>query len=357
VAIGWHGLPAYAARAIRRTTARFDVPLQVIGSPGVESRAAIESIIGGKVTWISPRERVGWSDLGLDPPAIFFYTGWAYKGFNSLALETKRSGGCTVCMTDNSRKFTLRQALGKWYFRAAIRPKIDKFLVPGDAAQTLMDYFGVPAGKIHRGLYGADCQVFPPGPPLSERTNDFVFVGQFIPRKGIGCLIQATSILKKSGKRFSFVAIGQGPLRQDLEDAGFRVEQFSAPEVVAERLRNSRFLVLPSSEDHWPLVVHEAALSGCGLILSEAVGSRFEFSGKQNSWRFNTGDSTALAETMALALELDEYGRVGCYAQSLALAGKFGPDRWNESFRDILELCAVNVPEHTATNGRSEKVR
>ncbi len=356
MAIGWHGLPAYAATAIRATIARFDVPLKIIGSPGVELRAAIESRIGGKVTWVSPRKRIGWSDLQMDPPAVFFYTGWAYQAFNSLALETKRSGGLTVCMTDNSRKFTFRQAVGKWYFRAAIAPNIDRFLVPGDAAQQLLEYFGVPAGKIHRGMYGADSEVFPAGPPLAQRSNDFVFVGQFIPRKGIHCLLQAARILKKSGKRFSFIAIGQGPLRQDLVDAGFRVEEFCAPEVVAAYLRNSRFLVLPSSEDHWPLVVHEAALSGCGLILSEAVGSHFEFSGRHNSWRFNTGDSRALAETMTLALALEDQGQDRCYAQSVALAGNFGPDLWNESFRDILELCAVNVSERVSAEGRSRKV-
>jgi glycosyltransferase involved in cell wall biosynthesis len=339
VVIAWHGLPAYAARALKAT------PAAVVGTADVRSPDYIESLIGRKVTWMDAGQRVKWSDLQLDPPAVFFYTGWAYKAFNSLAVETKRNGGRTVCMMDNSRKFTFRQTLGKWYFRAAIQRNIDYFLVPGEAAQDLMKYFGVPQDKIHQGLYGADPEVFPPGLPLLERANDFVFVGQFIPRKGVHCLLEAAGILRKAGEQFNLVAIGQGPLRQNLIDAGIRVEPFSTPEAVAAWLRNSRFLVLPSTEDHWPLVVHEAARSGCGLILSEAVGNRLEFAGRQNSWTFSPGDGKALAESMVRALDLDERNLAACRAQSLALAQPFGPHRWNESFREILALCGVTVAE------------
>jgi len=339
IVVAWHGLPAYAARALRTT------PAAVVGTVDVQSPGYIESLIGRKVTWIDAGRQVKWSDLQLDPPALFFYTGWAYKAFNSLASEAKRSGGYTTCMIDNSRKFTFRQTLGKWYFRAAIQRNIDHFLVPGEAAQDLMTYFGVSESKIHQGLYGADPEVFSPGPSLLERVNDFAFVGQFIPRKGIHCLLCAARILRKSGEQFNLVAIGQGPLRQDLLDAGFRVEPFSTPEAVAALLRNSRFLVLPSAEEHWGLVVHEAALSGCGLILSEAVGSCSEFAGRQNCWRLKPGDGEALAEAMKRALDLDERSQAACRTQSLALAQPFGPRRWDESFREILALCGVTVTE------------
>jgi glycosyltransferase involved in cell wall biosynthesis len=339
VVIAWHGLPAYAARALKTT------PADVVGTVDVQSPDYIESIIGRKVAWIDARKRVTWNDLALDPPAVFFHTGWAYEAFNSLAAETKRKGGRTVCMMDNSRKFALRQMLGKWYFRAAIQHNIDHFLVPGEAARNLMQYFGVPESRIHQGLYGADPEVFPPGPPLLERANDFVFVGQFIARKGVRCLLEAAGILRKAGEQFNLVAIGQGPLRKDLLDAGVRVEPFSTPEAVAAWLRNSRFLVLPSAEDHWPLVVHEAARSGCGLILSKAVGNRLEFAGQENSWTFSPGDGRALAGCMTRALDLDERNQAECRAQSLALAQPFGPRRWNESFREIVALCGVTVAD------------
>ena len=132
VVIAWHGLPAYAARALRTTIATFDNSLELVGTADVQSPGYIESLIGRKVTWIDAGRPVTWNDLQLDPPAIFFHTGWAYQAFNSLAGETKRNSGRTVCMMDNSRKFTFRQTLGKWYFRAAIQRNIDHFLVPGE---------------------------------------------------------------------------------------------------------------------------------------------------------------------------------------------------------------------------------
>ena len=34
---------------------------------------------------------------------------------------------------------------------------------------------------------------------------------------------------------------------------------------------------MPSLEEHWGLVVHEAALSGCALLLSNRVGAKEDF--------------------------------------------------------------------------------
>ncbi len=338
VVIAWHGLPAYAARVIGATARHFDSSLSVIGAQQLESRHYLEGLVGRRVTWLDPQQRVTWSDLRVEAPAVFFYTGWAYKAFNSLAAEAKRTGSYTVCMVDNSRKSSLRQMVGKWYFRTFIRRNIDRFFVPGQSAKGLLRYFGVPENQIHEGLYGADSEIFFAGPSLAERSNEFAFVGQFIARKGIGRMIEAFGRLRGAGRQFKFVAIGEGPLRQQLLEGGFQVEPFAGSEVVANLLRKTRFLVLPSSEEHWGVVVHEAALSGCGLILSETVGSCAEFAGSQNSWRFQPGGSNALLEAMRQALDLDEQRQRECRAESLALAKHFGPRRWNQSFEEILAI-------------------
>lgn len=338
VVIAWHGLPAYAARAIRATVRHFDSSLTIIGTQQVESRPYLESLVGRSVTWLDPRQRLNWSDLKVDPPAVFFYTGWAYKAFNSLASEARRRGGYTVCMVDNSRKTSLRQMAGKWYFQTVIRRQINRFLVPGQAAKDLLRYFGVPEQEIHEGLYGADSEVFFPGAPLAGRSNDFAFVGQFVARKGISCMIDAVKRLRAAGKQFSVAAMGEGPLRQQLLEGGFQVEPFSRSEAVAALLRKTRFLILPSNEEHWGVVVHEAALSGCGLILSETVGSCAEFAGSRNSRRFRPGNSNALAGAMRQALDLGEQDQEECRAESLALAKRFGPSRWNESFEEIVAM-------------------
>lgn len=343
--IAWHGLPVYAARAIGAAARHFGSSLTVIGTQQVESRHCLESLIGRRVTWLDPQKRMNWSALELEPPAVFFYTGWAYKAFNSLASEAKKRGSYTVCMIDNSRKTSLRQMVGKWYFQTVIRRNINRFFVPGQSAKGLLGYFGVPENEIHEGLYGADPEVFFPGPPPAERSNDFAFVGQFVPRKGIRCMIDAIRRLRAAGKQFSFVAIGEGPLRQQLEEGGFQVEPFSGSEVVAALLRKTRFLILPSNEEHWGVVVHEAALSGCGLILSQTVGSCAEFAGSRNSWRFQPGDVNALAEAMQQALDLDEQRQEECRTESLALAKHFGPIRWNESFEEILAV-SLSHQEH-----------
>ena len=59
--------------------------------------------------------------------------------------------------------------------------------------------------------------------------------------------------------------IGKGELVDELLKVPNSIyEGFKKPEDVAKSLRSSRFLILPSHEEHWGLVVHEAALSGSG---------------------------------------------------------------------------------------------
>jgi len=332
VAIAWHGLPFYGARLMRPVVSELGVRLTILTTQGPQPRKDIEEALGARVHLIAAQGDASWEQLGLQVPDLFLHTGWAYPSFRALAREVKCHDGTVVCMVDNTRKRILRQAIGKHMFRWVYRPHIDGVLVPGESGKELMAYFGMPEASVYTGMYGADPEIFQPGPPLIERSYDFLFAGQFIARKGIAGLIGAIRKLRAEGMDLKIAAIGDGPMKGDLESAGVEIHPFSAADDVASLMRDTRFLVLPSTEDHWGVVVHEAALSGCGLILSRGVGSRLDLLTPSNGF---VCDPDRPEQAMRRALDADREWLASCHQESLQLACGFGPERWRHAFWSI----------------------
>ena len=353
VAIAWHGLPHYGARLIRPVVDRLGERIAIIATQGPQSAEEIEAALGSSICIVPEDPQLRWNQLGMQVPDLFFHTGWAYPNFRSLAREVKRQNGTVVSMVDNACKHNLRQKIGKYIFRWRYRPQVDFAMVPGASGLELMRFFGMPHGSVYTGLYGADPETFQLGPPLSERAYHFLFAGQFISRKGLQGLAEAVRLLRSEGMNFRIAAVGAGPLRADLESAGIEVCAFGEAAAVARMMQNACFLVLPSIEDHWGLVVHEAALSGCGLILSTAVGAHRDLLNAQNGFICEPGRP---APAMRQALLVDPIWLSGCLMESRRLASAFGPQRWSQVFEEICTHAAAS--RHTgATTQREESVQ
>lgn len=337
VVVAWYGLPFYGARLMRLAVTELRGRIEILATTGPQLLSEVESALGQSIHLVEGKARLHWEDIGLAVPDLFIHTGWRYAQFNLLAREVKRRGGTVVCMVDNSRKRNLRQAIGKHVFRWLYRPQLDAVLVPGESGKELMKYFGMPDVSVYTGMYGADPEIFREGPPLSERKLDFLFAGQFIARKGIDGLIRAVRELRACGREFKIAAIGDGPMRNDLESAAIEIHPFTTADGVARLMRDARFLVLPSIEDHWGVVVHEAALSGCGLILSSGVGSRLDLLTPRNGFVCEPGWP---GRAMRYALDVDHDWLAGCYLESPRLACCFGPEQWRQVFWRIYTNAA-----------------
>lgn len=348
VSIAWHGLPYYGARLLRPVVCELADRIAVIATPGPQPPEEIEAALGAPVHIAPEDSNLSWAHLDMRAPDLFFHTGWAYANFRSLAREVKRSGGIVVSMVDNTCRRDLRQIIGKHIFRWRYRSQIDFAMVPGASGLELMKYFGMPDRSVYTGLYGADPETFQPGPPLSERTNHFLFVGQFIPRKGLPGLVDAVRSLRSEGAVFRIAAVGAGAMRADLESAGIEVHPFAEAAEVAQMMRNARFLVLPSIEDHWGMVAHEAALSGCGLLLSTEVGAHRDLLNARNGFICEPGRP---APAMRQALLADTSWLATCQAESLRLASRFGPQRWRQGFEQIYAHAALS--RHAQTESRN----
>ena len=339
IAISWNGLPQYAARQIRVAIDHIGEDCIVVGSKPSVPVEGMERVLGCRVDWVDAEALTSWRALGHDVPQIYVQSGWSYPAFSALGAEVKANGGRVIGLSDANWRGDFRQTiLGPIAFRARHRARFDAMIVPGRQGARLMAWFGLPADRVHTGMYGADPSLFAGGPPLSERPKTFLFVGQFIARKDVLGLARAFIRFSVDHPDWTLRLCGSGEQRA-LIPAHPRiiVENFVQPEQLAQRFFEARFLVLPSRVEAWGLVVHEAASAGCALALSDQIGSADDLATSANSVRFKAGREDELLAALVEASRFDDARLRDAEAMSRRLAAQFGPEVFG---REVAGLVA-----------------
>jgi glycosyltransferase involved in cell wall biosynthesis len=160
------------------------------------------------------------------------------------------------------------------------------FIAVSDAIQRRAISYGIPTEKILVQYIGIDLRRFTPGGrPIVERIRRVLFVGRLVEKKGCEYLIRAFSKVQALVPDAQLVIVGDGPLRQTLEDLarklGIHVDfrgVLSNDEVLKE-LRLARVLCLPSvtaengDAEGLPIVLLEAQASGVPVVTSARGGT------------------------------------------------------------------------------------
>jgi D-inositol-3-phosphate glycosyltransferase len=182
----------------------------------------------------------------------------------------------------------------------------DRLLCPSDfVLQTFLDA-GFPREKLARHQYGFDDKIYTSagasqgaGPGLA-----MLFVGGVAPRKGLHYALEAwlASPVHTNG---TFLIAGEfipgyaeklGPLlaHPSIHRLGHRTD-------VADLMKKSDILVLPSIEEGSALVTSEARGCGCVLLVSDAAGAICKH--LDNALVHHAGDVRALTEHLTMLYE------------------------------------------------------
>jgi glycosyltransferase involved in cell wall biosynthesis len=301
---------------------------------------SVEDLIGQPVYWISAYgERVRWRDIGLQPPDLFIQGGHSnfQSAFASLGNDCKRHGGRVVLASDHNWQGTLKQRyLERLRYQLILRKKFDAVFVPGSSGRLYYREMGVAENRIYEGLYGADPAIFSYDDKVN-RVNRLLFIGQLIERKNISRLCSAFLnvlplrpgwILRIHGAGY---LAGELPVHESIE-----LRPFIQPTELAAVLRSSRCLILPSKEEHWGLVVHEAALSGCALLLSDRVGSASDLASQGNSILFPPNNQNAIEQALLRVTAWSSKQWLTAEEESRSLATQFGPEKFVRAVATML---------------------
>lgn len=148
---------------------------------------------------------------------------------------------------------------------------------------------GADAGKVRTVYNGVDTEMFHPGDPQEARVSLnlpldgrlLLFVGNFLPVKGLDLLIQAAALAaREMSEPLRLVMIGSGPLQKDLtalaqqnglpEDTVIWAGR-KTPAEVAQFMRAADLVCLSSHNEGVPNVLLESFASGRAFV-STAVG-------------------------------------------------------------------------------------
>jgi len=129
-------------------------------------------------------------------------------------------------------------------------------------------------------LGAANVKILPMGvapcfcrPVEGEPAEPFtaLFLGDFIPAKGIRTILTAKRLLGVT-RKIRFIFVGSGPLRREIEEAGCELILNAPAPLVAGLLDRSHVLLLPSRSEGTPLSVLEALRRGVPVIATSVGG-------------------------------------------------------------------------------------
>jgi colanic acid/amylovoran biosynthesis glycosyltransferase len=123
-------------------------------------------------------------------------------------------------------------------------------------------------------------------------------------------LVEAASELKKEGHRFTIDLIGDGEMRNQIEEMISRfdvhdtviIRGWSSSGEVVEQLLNAKAMVLPSFAEGLPVVIMEALALERPVIVTAIAGTP-ELVNNDCGWLIPSGSVDALVNAMRSALQ------------------------------------------------------
>jgi len=355
VVVIWSNLPYYAfacLRALRRSTG-IELRVLTLGDarPDVFQADDSEFPITVVPDELSMKLLVKLEcELRNFKPDVLVVSGWGRVSINLVVALRRLSDLVCVCMSDTRWNGTLRQIARASLGSSVLRVLFDAIWVAGQRGASLAEIAGFSQERLWRGFLAADPSVF--GAMTSSRLNDleragnwpprFIFVGRLSAEKGISILRDAyTRYRRRVALPWSLVVVGDGPERRLLEGLpDVTLLGWCDHRAIAKELVASGALILPSVNEAWGVVVHEAALSGLPLICSTEVGATADLlhSGL-NGKLFLSGNVDNLADAMSWITEHPQPWKLGQY--SFALSKNFSPELWaHELIAGYQRLCA-----------------
>ena len=213
------------------------------------------------------------------------------------------------------------------------------------------------AGKIHRVYNGIDLRKLKPAPPRSLNMRPRILsVGRLIEFKGFRDLISASAELKKRGIEFECEIIGEGPLREELQNAiavagledTVRLLGALSQEEVLRCLVNCDVFALASivdtkgASDILPTVILEAMAAARPVVSTQLTGIPEMVCNGESGFLVAPGDVVTLADALESLLRDSQLRERFGAAGRRAVEHKFDVDKNAAQLLQLFEAAAAS---------------
>jgi glycosyltransferase involved in cell wall biosynthesis len=198
--------------------------------------------------------------------------------------------------------------------------------------EKMQKHYDVDPSKVRIVPNGVDPEKYKPTDNAAELKRSFglteasvvLFVGNLIPRKGVGFLVEAARQVNKTQPYTQFVLVGDGPMKAQLTSdlaaanltGNFIFKSGLSEEELAKMYACSDVFVLPSIQEGQGIVLLEASASGKPVVAFDIGGVKEAVLNGETGLLANQGSSSELAEALLKLLGDTEL------RQRMGLAGR-----------------------------------
>jgi glycosyltransferase involved in cell wall biosynthesis len=273
------------------------------------------------------------------------------------AIRYRIESGCRTVLMDDAWEHTDRRGWVTRFIKRQIHANVDAAFIPAPSHARYFEDMGFPADRIVFGVDVVDNDYFSASTlktraekeslvrSLKLAENYFLFVGRFLPRKGIeDLLISYGDYRNKVTAPWDIVLVGTGPAFDHVRNVSSQMSgvHIAGPQFGDDLCRYYALacvLVVPSVSDPWGLVVNEGMASGLPVIVSRGCGAAktLVLEGK-NGWTFDPGDVETLTGLMCRISELsrEELAKLGKVSERII--AEWSLERFSEGVFEAMSI-------------------
>ena len=270
-------------------------------------------------------------------PDVIICAGWMDKDYIRI-VKNYKSQIPTILTMDNHWEGNLKQQILRFISPFYLKKIFSHIWVPGKPQKQYAKKLNFKEEQILTGFYVANEGFFKN--IEYQQENTFIYIGRYIEHKGIIDLWTAFTELKNEfPNNWKLKCIGTGDLwdskteHKDIDHLGFL-----QPKELAENITGGVF-VLPSHFEPWGVVVHEFAMAGFPMLISDKVGAGTAFL-YENGYQFKSGNIIDLKAKMKNIMLAKESEIELMSIQSRINSNKISNKNWAEQ----LDIVLTNYP-------------
>jgi glycosyltransferase involved in cell wall biosynthesis len=275
-------------------------------------------------------------------PDLILCSGWLDKAY--LKICTRYSNRIPVVLSmDNHWTGSIKQRIATLIAPFKILNAFNRAFVPGEAQRQYALKLGFKESNVQTGFYSADVAKFQSiFEAAHEQKKDnfpkrFLYLGRYVEHKGIFDLWAAFQKFRRSNPDWELWCVGTGDqFHNRVEAEGIKHFGFIQPADMLPILKETGVYILPSHFEPWGVSVHEMAVAGFPMLLSDKIGSREAFlDGNGREFEASNVDSLLEAIQWIAKQEVTELNRMAERSNELGL--KNTPEIWASTLLSFLK--------------------
>ncbi len=269
-------------------------------------------------------------------PCLVVSSGWANKWYVKICRIFSSENCVTVLTMDNHWNGSLKQKLLSIISPLTLKKAFQKIWVPGKPQGQYAKRLGFADADIATGFYCCDTEKFRAyfEKYKEDKKRDFpkrfLCVARYVSWKGYEELWDAFIELQNEFPNdWELWCAGTGEeydkrrIHSKIKHLGF-VQKNEWDNIIQQ----TGVFVLASHEEPWGVAVHEFAVAGYPLILSDKIGAATKFLGDSNGFVFPSGNKEQIKAALKKIVELDNEALNGMATKSQKLAMTHTPVEW-----------------------------